>query len=56
MISFTSRCLVRQSLPNKPREVELKNETLTKFEGLVLDFENSQGKTTPLPCSNSGLG
>ncbi|XP_039967864.1 piggyBac transposable element-derived protein 3-like [Bactrocera tryoni] len=56
MIPFTGRCPIRQSLPNKPRVVGLMNEVLTTSEGLVLDFEIYQGKTTPLSNTNLGLG
>ena len=56
MIPFTGRFPNRQSLPNISREVVLKNEVLTASEGLVLDFEIYQGKNSPLPCSNLGIG
>lgn len=56
MIPFTGRCLLKQYVKGKPRPVGLKNFVVTTSKGLVVDFEIYQGKTTPLPETQYGLG
>ncbi|XP_066999015.2 piggyBac transposable element-derived protein 2 isoform X1 [Anabrus simplex] len=56
MVPFTGRCKLKQYIKNKPRPVGLKNFVITTTYGLVIDFEFYQGKSTPLPETQLGLG
>ena len=44
MIPFTGASSLKQYMPNKPNPIGLKNWVLASENGLMIDFELSQGK------------